>query len=629
MNRKLTLGTGTLVALGLLFVGLTILANTLLRGVRLDLTENDLYTVAPGTKNILKNLPEPVTLQLYVSERSVSQAPALKTYSTRVRDFLEELRARSNGKLRLQVIDPQPFSEDEDRAAELGIRAIPTSAAGDKLYFGLAGSNSTDGRAVIDFFDPSKQEFLEYDIAKLIYQLGTPKKPVVAWLSTLPMNGGMDPMTGQPLEPWFVRMQAQELFTLRDVQPTLTKIDDDVDVLVVIHPKNLPPPALLAIDQFALRGGRILAFVDPDASQDQAAQDPNNPMAAMGQDRSSSLDPLFKAWGVAFNPREVVVDNERGLTVGMRPGEPPVRHIGILGLDASSFSKDIVTVGLTSVNMATSGAFAHVKDAKTRFEPLLESSTQAGVLPVERFAALFDPATLRDGFRPTGQRFALAARVTGDTATAFPDGVPGGSDEGLLKASTKPLNVILFADTDMLADYLWLQQRNFFGQRLAQAIANNGDLTWNAIDNLAGSNDLISVRGRAAFTRPFDRVDALRRNADDRLRAKEQELEQQLQQTEERLTQLESARAAESGAILTPEQQTELERFQQEKLRIRKELREVRLGLEQDIKALGTRLKIVNILVVPLVLTVLALAVAGFRRRRSAAIQMLQREHAK
>jgi ABC-type uncharacterized transport system involved in gliding motility auxiliary subunit len=181
----------------------------------------------------------------------------------------------------------------------------------------------------------------------------------------------------------------------------------------------------------------------------------------------------------------------------------------------------------------------------------------------------------------------------------------------------------------MLADYLWLQQRNFFGQRLAQAIANNGDLTWNAIDNLAGSNDLISVRGRAAFTRPFDRVDALRRNADDRLRAKEQELEQQLQQTEERLTQLESARAAESGAILTPEQQTELERFQQEKLRIRKELREVRLGLEQDIKALGTRLKIVNILVVPLVLTVLALAVAGFRRRRSAAIQMLQREHAK
>jgi ABC-type uncharacterized transport system involved in gliding motility auxiliary subunit len=626
MNRKLTVGTGTLVALGLIFVGLTILANTLLRGVRVDLTENDLYTVAPGTQNILKNLPEPVNLQLFVSERAISQVPAFKTYSMRVRDFLEELRARSNGKLRLQVIDPQPFSEDEDRAAELGIRGIPTNASGDKLYFGLAGSNSTDGRAVIDFFDPAKQEYLEYDVAKLIYQLGTPKKPTVAWLSTLPMNGGMDPMTGQPQDPWYVLLQAQELFTVRNVEPTLTKIDDDVDVLVVAHPKNLPPPALFAIDQFALRGGRVLVFVDPDASQDASGSDPNNPMAAMMQSRASSFEPLLAAWGIQFNPAEVVVDQELGLTVGMRAGEPPVRHIGILGLTADSFSKDVVTAGLSSVNMATAGALTARDGAKTKFEPLLESSTQAGMLPAERFASLLDPATLRDGFRPSGKRYALAARVTGNIATAFPDGAPGGASGEFLKASTKPLNVIVFADTDMLSDFLWLQQRNFFGQRIAQAMANNGDMTWNAIDNLAGSNDLISVRGRAAFTRPFERVDAIRRNADDRLRAKEQELEQQLQQTEERLTQLESARASESGALLTPEQQAELDRFQQEKLRIRKELREVRLGLEQEIKALGTRLKLVNILVVPLVLTILALAVAGFRRRRNAAIQMLERE---
>ncbi len=625
MNRKLTLGTGTLVALGLLFIGITILANSLLRGVRIDLTENDLYTVAPGTQNILKNLPEPVNLQLFVSERAISQVPAFKTYSLRVRDFLEELRARSNGKIRLQVIDPQPFSEDEDRAAELGIRGIPTNAAGDKLYFGLAGSNSTDGRAVIEFFDPAKQEYLEYDVAKLIYQLGTPKKPVVAWLSGLPMNGGMDPMTGQPQEPWYVLLQAQELFTVRLIEPTITQIDKDVDVLVLAHPKNLPPAALFAIDQFALRGGRVLAFVDPDSTVDAAA-DPNNPMAAMMQSRSSTLEPLLTAWGVQFNPAEVVVDQELGLTVGMRAGEPPVRHIGILGLTSNSFSKDVVTAGLTSVNLATAGALSAREGAKTKFEPLLESSTQAGVLPAERFAALMDPATLRDGFRPTGKRYALAARITGDVTTAFPDGAPGGAASDYLKASQKPLNVMVFADTDMLGDFLWLQQRNFFGQRIAQAMANNGDLTWNAIDNLAGSNDLISVRGRAAFTRPFERVEEIRRNADDRLRAKEQELEQQLQQTEERLTQLESARASESGALLTPEQQAELDRFQQEKLRIRKELREVRLGLEQEIKALGTRLKLVNILVVPLVLTMLALAVAGFRRRRRAAIQMLERE---
>ncbi len=624
MMKKSTLSTGTLIALGLLFLGITVLANHLLRGLRVDLTQNDLYSVAPGTQRILKNLKEPVTLRLFISEKAVAQAPALRTYSARVRDFLEELRTRSNGKLRLQIINPQPFSEEEDLAAELGIRGIPTSAAGDKLYFGLAASNSTDGRAVIDYLDNTKEEFLEYDVAKLIYQLGTPKKPVVAWLSTLPMNGGMDPTTGQPLEPWFVRLQAQDLFTLRDVEPTLTKIDDDVDVLVLVHPKQLPEPALFAIDQFALRGGHILVFVDPDASSDTAGQDPNNPLAAMSAERASSLEPLFAAWGIAFNRREVLVDEERGLTVGMRAGEAPVRHIGILGLDASNFSKDVITAGLSSVNVATAGALAPLPGAKTKFEPLLESSSRAGVLPVERFAMLLDPATLRDGFRATGKRYTIGARVTGNVASAYPNGLPSaGTATNTLKASAKPLNVVVFADTDLLADFLWLQRRNFFGQRLAQAIANNGDLVWNAIDNLGGSGDLISVRGRAAFTRPFDRVDALRRSADDRLRAKEQELEQQLRQTEERLSALESARSGPQAAILTPEQQSELDRFQQEKLRIRKELREVRSGLERDIQALGSRLKFANIIAVPAAFALLALIVAGFRRRRQAAIVML------
>jgi ABC-type uncharacterized transport system involved in gliding motility auxiliary subunit len=622
MNKKSTLGIGTLIALGALLLGVTILANSVLRGLRVDLTQNDLYTIAPGTRNILANLKEPITLRLFSSDQAMAQAPALRNYSARVRDFLEELRARAGGKLRLQVIDPAPFSEDEDLAAELGIRAIPANASGGNLYFGLAASNSTDGRAVIDYFDYTKEEFLEYDVAKLIYQLGTPKKPVVAWLSSLPTNGGMDPTSGQPIDPWFVRLQAEELFTLRDVEPTLTKIEDDVDVLVLLHPKNLPEAALFAIDQFALRGGRVLAFVDPDSSADTGGQDPNNPIAAMTADRSSSLEPLFAAWGVAFNRREVVVDEERGLTVGMRAGEAPVRHIGILGLDATSMSKDVVTTGLTSVNLATAGALAPLTGAKTKFEPLLQSSARAGVLPVERFTALMDPATLRDGFKATGQRYALGARVTGNVATAYPNGM-GGAPADALKASVKPLNVILFADTDMLADFLWLQRRNFFGQQLAQAIANNGDLAWNSIDNLAGSNDLISVRGRAAFARPFERVDMLRRNADDRLRAKAQELEQQLQQTEERLTALESARSGPQAAILTPEQQGELDRFQQEKLRIRKELREVRSGLDRDIRSLGTWVKFLNIIAVPIVFAFIALVVALFRRRRQAAIAML------
>jgi ABC-type uncharacterized transport system involved in gliding motility auxiliary subunit len=265
-----------------------------------------------------------------------------------------------------------------------------------------------------------------------------------------------------------------------------------------------------------------------------------------------------------------------------------------------------------------------------KFEPLLQSSTQAAPLPVEKFAMLFDPSSLREGFKPTGERYAFAARFTGNVKSAFPNGPPAGvtlpDGETALKASTKPLNLIVFADSDMLADYLWVRQQNFFGQRVAQAWAHNGDLTFNALDNLSGSTDLISVRGRATFTRPFKKVEVLRASAEDRFRAKEQELEAQLQSTEEKLTQLQSRRDDQSAMILSPEQEKELANFQQEKLRIRKELRAVRLGLDQDIKSLGNTLKIVNILVFPILFALTALLVAAFRRRRRAAIVMLHKE---
>jgi ABC-type uncharacterized transport system involved in gliding motility auxiliary subunit len=234
---------------------------------------------------------------------------------------------------------------------------------------------------------------------------------------------------------------------------------------------------------------------------------------------------------------------------------------------------------------------------------------------------LFDPNTLRDGFKATGEQYTLAARVTGNVSTAFPNGAPAGATApagGALKTSAKPLNLIVFADTDMLQDYLWVRVQNFFGQRVAQAMASNGDLVANALDNLAGSTDLISVRGRATFTRPFDRVEALRRNAEDRFRATEQQLESELRTTEEKLTQLESKRNDKSSLILTPEQEKELDRFQQEKLRIRKDLRGVRLGLDQDITSLGNRLKIVNIVVVPLVFVIIAVLFALWRRSKRA-----------
>jgi len=620
MNRS-TLGGSALLALALLLVGLTVLFDHALRGWRLDLTANHLYTTAPGSDRILKSLKEPINLYFFYSEKPATQMPDIATYGVRVREFLEEIVARSGGKVRLHVVDPQPFSEDEDRASELGVHGRPLDAAGNQLYFGLAGTNSTDGHQAIEFFDPKKEEFLEYDVVKLIYQLASPKKPVVGWLSSLPMTTGFDQQTGQMREPWAIYSQAQQLFDVRPVDAASGKIDADVNVLVIAHPKNLTAAMQFAIDQYALRGGHIAMFVDPLADADQSGADPQNPMAAMQADKSSQPGPLLAAWGVQFNPKQVVADRGHALQVSTRQSDSPVLHLGILGLNSSDFTRgDVITAGLSSVNVATAGNLEPMKDTKTKFEPLLVSSTDAALLPVERFAMLFDPNTLRDGFKPTGKRYTMGARVVGNVKTAFPAGPPAGvtlpAGQSALKESAKPLNLVVFADTDMLTDYLWVHAQSVFGQRVEQVFANNGDLVLNTLDNLAGSADLISVRGRASFSRPFDRVEQLRHVADDQFRAKERELEQQLRDTEEKLTALQSRRNDKSAMILSPEQEKELDNFQDEKLRIRKELRAVRAGLDKDIKGLGNELKIVNIIVVPIVFAVVALLIGLWRRRQ-------------
>lgn len=624
--KRSVLGGGALIALALLFIGLTIVFASLLRGWRVDLTQNGLYTVAPGTEKILGGLKEPVNLYFFYSEQAATSMPELKNYGTRVRELLEELAARSNGKLHLSVIDPQPYSEDEDRATELGVRGAPAGPNGQNIYFGLAGTNSTDGKETIEFFDPRKEEFLEYDVVKLVYQLSSPKKAVVGWMSSLPMGGTpvFDPQSQQPREPPLVYSQAEQLFNVKQVSLSATSIDPDVDVLVIVHPKGLSPATQFAVDQYALRGGRIILFVDPMAETDQAGADPQNPMAQMTANKSSDPGPLLSAWGLDFNPREVVGDMQFALQVAMRQGEQPVRHLGILGLNQDAFNpKDVVDAGLSSVNVASIGHVEQHKGATTKFEPLIQSSKQAAIIGTERFQMLFDPSTLRDGFKPTGTRYTLAARVSGSVKTAFPNGAPAGAPApagGALKESAKPLNLLVFADTDMLMDYLWVRTQNFFGQRVAQAWANNGDLIANALDNLAGSTDLISVRGRATFTRPFERVEALRRNAEDKFRSTEKQLESELSATEEKLTTLQSKRNDKSAMILSPEQEQELNRFQQEKVRIRKELRGVRLGLDQDITRLGTVLKVVNIVLVPLAFALIAVLIGVWRRRRRAGI---------
>jgi ABC-type uncharacterized transport system involved in gliding motility auxiliary subunit len=321
----------------------------------------------------------------------------------------------------------------------------------------------------------------------------------------------------------------------------------------------------------------------------------------------------------------VIADRGHALTVAMREGEPPVEHLGILGLGKSSLSqRDVITAGLSNVNVETAGYLTPIKGVAVKFEPLMQSSTDAEPMPAQRFAMLFNPATLLDGFKPTGERYTLGARITGMVKTAFADGPPAGvtlpAGQRDLKTSVKPLNLVVFADTDLLSNYLWVHEENLFGQPIAQAFASNGDLVLNALDNLAGSSDLISVRGRAGFTRPFLRVEALQRRADARFHAQEEQLQQELQQTEQQLTLLQSKRNDKSALILTPAQQQQIEHFEAEKLAIRERLRAVQAGLVSDIDRLGTELKVINIIVMPALFALAALLIAAMRRRRPAAV---------
>jgi ABC-type uncharacterized transport system involved in gliding motility auxiliary subunit len=620
-------GVGGLIALTVLFLGVVMLSNVGLRGMRVDLTQNRLYTLSPGTQQVLAELKEPVNLYFYFSrEAAAKQAPLVMPYANRVREFLEELATRSGGKVRLRIVDPQPFSDDEDRAAEFGLQSLQTGG-GDALYFGLSGTNSTDGRSSIPSFQADREEFLEYDVAKLINELGTPKKPVIGLMSTLGLQGQFNPMTGQMGEPWPILTQIQELFTVRSLTADVDHVDKDVDVLMLVHPKGLPPKTLYAIDQFVMRGGKVLLMVDPNAGADTSGQDPSNPLAAAMANHSSNLEPLLAAWGVDYDPTKVIGDLERGLEVRTSMQSPPIRHIGILGLGHNDMNqKDVVSASLEKINLATAGSLAAHPGAKTAFEPLLLSSKSAAPIPAQRFNALTDPATLRDGFKPTGARYTLAARITGPVESAFPQGSPSdqraavGPPAAHLAKSTAPANIVIIADTDLLMDYMWVQSREVFGQRVAQAFANNGDLIANILDNLSGSGALISVRGRATFSRPFERVEALRHQADDRLRGKALELQAELQQTETKLTELQSKRNDQSSLMLSPEQEAELKRFVAEKARVRKELRETQRGLDVDINRLNSWLKVINIGIPPLCVAVAGVIVLSLRRRRRAAV---------
>ena len=543
MARQRVAGSAVLVIAAVLFLAVNVLSTALFRSVRLDLTEDGLYSLSDGTKAVLASLDEPVTLRFFFSDRLATEYGGIKTYGQRVRNLLEEYAGLAGGNLRLEIIDPEPFTESEDQAVAYGLQGAPVGS-GEALYFGLVATNSVDDQQVLPFFSRERERFLEYDLTKMIYGLGSPSKTVVGVITSLPLQygpGGIQAAMRGNIQPYIIYEQLSQQTEVRTLAADFDEIGEDIDVLLIVNPGALGPRSLYAIDQFILGGGKAMVFVDPRseiAQQQQAA--PGAPPS--GGAPSSDLEPLFKAWGIALADDEIVADRRYAQRVSVNAG-PSGRqfadYVVWLAVPADGLSRDDpVTGDLNSLNLGSAGYFAQLENATTSFEPLVTSSADAMLLGSDDLGFVPDPEALLRDFRATGEQYVIAARITGEVESAFPDGPPaeeaddgadpetganaeagegspdGAETTGHRARSEAPINVIVIADSDLFDDQFWAQIQNFLGQRLVLPIADNAGFVINGIDNLAGSNDLISLRSRGVSARPFTMVGDIRRRAE-------------------------------------------------------------------------------------------------------------------
>jgi ABC-type uncharacterized transport system involved in gliding motility auxiliary subunit len=635
MRRSAT----TLAAAGIglaavLFVSANRLTGRMFGDSGLDLTDQGLYTLAPGTRAILRRIDEPISLKLYYLERLGELAPSYGVYAARVRQLLREYAALSHGKIKLQIVDPLPYSESEDQATEAGLQSAPVGESGEVVYFGLAGSNSTDDTETIPFFQRDRESFLEYDLTKLVQSLAFPKKKVVGLISALALDGDpMAEMRRQPTQPQAVLEQLRQNYEVRDLSTSVNAIPADVDVLMIVQPQKLAPKTEYAIDQFVLGGGHALVFADP-LSEFQTAH--RSPMQAPGGATAADFDRMLHAWGVDLVHGKLVGDRLAATQVSMGSGDHPeaVDYVLWLSLRGNDINTaDPITGKLTEINLATAGALQPVPGARTGFEPLLQSSDDAELVDASRAAGpVPDAVGLLQDFKPAGKRFTLAARVTGVVGTAFPDGSPkdpaakpgdkAASDAAQraaaaqIKTAKAPINVVVVADSDLLDDRFWMQYQDFIGRRVGQPFAANGDFVQNAVDSLAGTNDLINLRSRGSAVRPFTLVDRMRRLADDRYRAQENDLQGRLKDTQAKLASIKPPDDASDSVQLTPDQAKAVDQFRSQIVQTRGELRHVQAALRENIDRLKNRLVLSNVVLVPACVAAAAMIMGLLRIRR-------------
>ena len=632
MRRFSSSVLGVLALLALL-IGLNVLAETRLARVRLDLTQQRLYTLNDGTIKTLAALKDPITLRFYYSRTLGGRVPVYGAYADRVREMLREYALVAGDKIRLELLDPEPFSDAEDRALAYGLQGVPLDQGGEQVFFGLAASNLLDDERSIAFFQPERERFLEFDLTRLIHELSNPTRPILGVLSSLPLEGdpraammrqmGRDP--GGAGGPWVSMLQLRQTMVVRTVQPDVQVIDPDIEVLLVAHAQGLSDAALYAIDQFVMRGGRLMAMVDPHSDSQastptQTGQPPDN--------TASDLHKLFDAWGIEYDPAVVVGDITGAWRVRANSTDrlQAVDYVAWFNIRDGINHDDPATADLTQVTVGTPGHLRARQGADIVFTPLLTASPRAGRLTLDQVKTFPDPAKILAAFKSDGGPYVIAARVRGVLSSAFPappdlpaDAKRPEAFPAHIARTATQANLVLVADTDILADRFWVRVQDFFGQQQATPFSDNGAFIANLLGTLAGGDALIGLRSRGAALRPFDVVDTMQRDAEARYRQTERTLQAHLDETQKKLTALRTGRGEQSSAaVISEEQRVAIDDLRRDVIATRVELRNVQLELRRDIIRLESNLRLLNIAAVPALLTVIAVLLGLARRRQRA-----------
>ncbi len=623
--QSLIYSSGGLIAMAVLLIAIGVIADAL--HLRMDMTEEKIYTLSEGTRRILSRIKEPIEIHFYFS-RSNPQVPAsIKNFAKRVEDLLAEYRRASNGKIIIKKFDPRPDTDAEDAAKLDGIEGRVLSTPGvinltERIYLGLAVVY-LDQKATIPFLDPSRENLLEYDITRAIARVIHPEKPVLGIISGLPIFGQYNPLGGGNQEPWFLVQELQMDYQVRRINTPVEEIDKDINLLLVIHPTNLNDETLFALDQFVLRGGKLIVFMDP-LSLVQARSAPNF-TSSLQQQTSSTLGKLLDAWGLKFDTAKVVADPTYRTRINR--GGQIVDEPTWLSLVGDAINKDdVATADLDELLLVAPGAITGTPVEGIHKTVLLQTSDTAGY--VDKIIAQLGGDTAQN-LQAEGRPLPLAIRLSGHFKTAFPNGKPATSSKddskekdqksqksSYLKESTKESVVVLVGDTDMLFDAFALRIQRFLGQRLITPLNGNLAFCQNLVEQLLGDTELIHIRTKAIKRRPFTVIQQMQQKAIQKYQDTIRQLENEVRETERRLNELQAQKDKSQRFILSPEQQAEIRKLQEKEAQANKRLRQVRKELVREVDSLQTRIKWLDTAGMPAVVILIGLGVAWFRRKR-------------